>query len=98
MSDDPISDAWNQLAVQLQNAPRVTGLPREEIIRLCHAFFYVGATATIAPILRASIKVYDGGKVHDLQSLICVVADALRAGRSNDGIVQLLTTLKAHTL
>lgn len=94
--DDPLTEAWNQFRAKLMAVPDVTSLPREEVIRLCQNFFYVGAACAITPIMQG----WYGAKTEDdlliLREATFIIGESVSNYRPDDTIGQLLTTMEAH--
>lgn len=93
---DPLTHAWNQLAATLERAPNVTNLPRDEVIRLCRCFFYVGAATAIVPVMEGWMTIESGEDIKVLHDVTFSIGEAV-TNHPKDSIHQLLATMEAHS-
>lgn len=93
---DPFTHAWNQLAAQLVRAPNITSLPREEVIRLCRCFFYLGASVAIMPIMQGWYGVRNEDDLAMLHEVTFAVGKSITDHKLDDTIGKLLATMEAH--
>lgn len=93
---DPLTENWNQLAAKLTRAPNITTLPREEVIRLCRCFFYVGAASAISPIMQGWFKARNEDDLKLLREITFAIGESITDHHGNDDLGKLLSTMEAH--
>lgn len=92
----PLDDAWQELANRLEKAPDPVLLPRAEMVRLCEAFFRVGAATALMPVLIGFTKLDDDTTdLETLRTVAFAIGASIPCERTGT-LDQLLATMEAH--